>query len=143
MSVGDVRFLYSEPGIQFKLNCLVPDIVQLGSKEKAAGVNSKLQVSRNTVGAWEDCAIHIENLTSIPRLLWPGWTRSFLCQRKFMKREDTRRKPSPAHLGCCSTYEINMGKVQYLEEEPRSYSRPKSPQNPLYSFVYCFQYRSQ
>lgn len=62
MSVGYVRFLCSELGIQFKLNCLVPNIVQLGRKEKAGGVNSKLQVSRNTVGAWEDSAIHIENL---------------------------------------------------------------------------------
>ena len=71
MSVGYTMVLYSLTGIQFKLNCLVPNIVQLSRKEKAAGVNPKLQVSRNTVKAWKDHAIHTEDFSSIPGLVWP------------------------------------------------------------------------
>lgn len=69
MSMGYIMVLYSYLGIQFKLSCLVPSIVQLSRKEKAAGVNPKLQASRNTVRTCEDCAIHNEDLSFIPSLL--------------------------------------------------------------------------
>lgn len=80
------------------------NIVQLRRKEKAAGVNTKLQVSRSIVRAWEDSAIHTEDLFSILSFLWPERLRRFCYQRKSIKQEAMHRKPSPAYLGCSFIY---------------------------------------
>lgn len=59
------------------------------------------------------------------------------------KKQATRHSRKPNYLECSPIHEIKKEKAHYLEGERRSYSHPKSPQNPLYSSVHYFQYQNQ